>query len=713
VNQAAQVCNPDPKDAIRQLRITLRSDLRTTRQLHQNTPVYVIHDPVSFRTHRLSVFQYRTLAAIDPNRTIGENFEQAVRKGDFEADEETLYHELITSFSRLSLIILPIATGAKLYEQHTKMAQLKRRGKLLGALFLQIPLVRPDEFLTRTVGRISWVFTRQFLVIWLLGMLAAGFVVVSRIDDLVQPLNGILATNNLPFLWLAFVGLKIWHELGHGYACKVFGGYVPEMGTILIAGTPAAYVDATSAWSFPEKYKRLVVMCGGMFFESLVFIPGVFVWAFASSPMLSSCAYQLVVMASLVTVLFNANPLMKFDGYFILCELIGIQNLRPRADAQIKRMLTRATLGLQRPAEEASFSTKFWLVAYGISATIYKFSLVISIAVMIAMKFPLVGLILAAFHIITTVGSGAIKMTRFLLQSPETEPVRGRARVVAAIVLIGLPVASLLVPVPFGVVTLGVIGAEHEHYLNVDSPGEFDTALVSAGQQLDANAAVAVLQNDRLREELTLSTARLQNARLRWQVLHDIDLMAAQQEQASIAELEQEVAELQRRVDRLTMTCPEAGQVVRLIEPSEQGRFLQPGTLLAVVVDGQPLMRTWLNEDQMGSIKTEVGTTVGIRIPGRSTATHSGRIVSIEPAAEKVFDKTALTYIAGGEILVNPATGQPMEPIFQIDIVPADDVLSLTEHGARVNVRLPRRYESIAAWAYRKCMRFVHKVLVT
>ena len=89
------------------------------------------------------------------------------------------------------------------------------------------------------------------------------------------------------------------------------------------------------------------------------------------------------------------------------------------------------------------------------------------------------------------------------------------------------------------------------------------------------------------------------------------------------------------------------------------------------------------------------------------------QITSVEPASEEVFDKLALTYIAGGEILVDPATGRPMEPVFQIDIEPADEVLQLTEHGARVHLRLPRRHESIAAWTLRKCMRFVHKVLVT
>jgi putative peptide zinc metalloprotease protein len=393
------------------------SCLHTSRQVYQANPVYVLHDPVSFRSHRLNVFQYRILSALNPDANLGQNFQSLVDKQEFQAEEESEFYDLLTSFSRLNLIVMPKQNGAKLYEQHLKMKSARRRAKVLGFLFMQIPLVKPDAFLTRTVSRVSWLFTRTFFVFWLLGMAAAGFVIVSRFSDLVQPLNGILATKNLPFLWIAFVGLKIWHELGHGYACKVFGGFVPEMGTILIAGTPAAYVDASTAWSFPERYKRLVVMCGGMFFESLVFIPGVFIWAFSSSPMLSSCAYQLVIMASLVTLLFNANPLMKFDGYFIMSELIGIQNLRPKADAQIKSMLTSTFVGVRSRPNDDSLSTKTMLVIYGISATIYKFFLVISIAIMVAIKFPLVGLGLAAFHVTTSVGTGVFKMANYLLKS--------------------------------------------------------------------------------------------------------------------------------------------------------------------------------------------------------------------------------------------------------------------------------------------------------
>ena len=261
-------------------------------------------------------------------------------------------------------------------------------------------------FLTRTAPRMKWLFSQGFVAIWLVAAVAALSIVFNRTDEFFKPFNSLLATENLPFLWLSFIGLKIWHELGHGYACKIYGGAVPEMGMLLICGTPAAYVDASAAWSFPERWKRLTVMLGGMYFESIVAIPAVFVWAFSASPMLSSCAYQLVMMASLITVLFNANPLMKYDGYFIAGELLGIQNLRGRSDQLIKDGLKKLFLGLEPKASTLSFRERVILLVYGVAASIYKTLLVISIAVIIAMKFPFVGLALAAFQLTKTMSSG-------------------------------------------------------------------------------------------------------------------------------------------------------------------------------------------------------------------------------------------------------------------------------------------------------------------
>ncbi len=264
----------DFKAEIRQIRFQLRSDLQISRQIYQGDPVYVVHDPVSFRTHRLSLFQYRTLALLNPARTVGGNFKDLVARDHFSNDGEETFHELISSLARPGLIVLSGASGPSLYKKYQQGKTRTRQRRTLGFLFLQVPLVNPDRFLSRTVHHLSWLFTRSFLVVWLCALMAAGLVICNQFTELVEPLNGILAAKSLPFLWVSFVALKIWHELGHGYACRKFGGAVPEMGMLLIAGTPAAFVDATSAWSFPKRSQRLLVMCGGMYFESLVAIPG-------------------------------------------------------------------------------------------------------------------------------------------------------------------------------------------------------------------------------------------------------------------------------------------------------------------------------------------------------------------------------------------------------------------------------------------------------
>lgn len=713
MNSSAASCDSteDPWAQTREIRFRLRSDLQVSRQIYQQSPVYVVHDPINFRSHRLSVEQYRILALLDAEQSLGDNFQTLVRRQTLLPDQEDTYYRLVSSLARLGLISLPGSSGPRLYSNYLQRTALKRRGKILGALFLQIPLVNPDAFLRRTLHHFSWLFTRTFLMVWMVGLTAAGFVIFSRFTELVQPLNGILATGNLPFLWLAFVALKIWHELGHGYACRKFGGSVPEMGTILIAGTPAAFVDATSAWSFPERSQRLAVMCGGMFFESLVFIPCVFIWAFAGSPMLQSCAYQLVIMTSVVTILFNANPLMKFDGYFILCELIGIQNLRPAADAQIKRVLSALFLGLQQEPSRDSTARKTVLVVYGLAAMAYRFLLVISIAALVALKFPVVGLLLAAFHVFSTLIMGSGKLTQFLLKSPETGAVRGRARLVAAAVFIGLPLAACLVPIPFGVVTQGIVGAEAEHYVNVTSPGELSTTSVTTGRHISAGTPILQLQNQQTLDQLTIATATLQEAVVHRQIAQDQNPVLAAGKQSTVVELQQRVAEYTRIAEDLTVASPADGQIVQLISDTDRGRYLAQGHPLAVIVDGRPLLRTWVNEEQLGSLQTEPGTTVDFRIPGRSGSTYQGQILSVRPAAETRFDATMLTQVTGGSVLVDPVTSRPLEPVFQIDILPVEEVLSLTEHGARVSLNLSRRHESVAAWAARKCMRFVQKLL--
>lgn len=542
-------------------------------------------------------------------------------------------------------------------------------------------------------------------------MLAAVCVILSRLEEATQPLNGLLANSNLAFLWGSFVLLKVWHELGHGYACKRFGGYVPQMGMILIAGTPAAFVDASAAWKFPQRRRRLLVMLGGMYFESLIFIPAVFVWAFAASPMVKSCAYQLALMASVVTFFFNANPLMKFDGYFILSELVGIQNLRQQASEQIRHALASVFVGVKPPPSGHSRRTQVLIVLYGVSASIYKFFLVIGISRLIAVKFPLVGLGLAAFYILSNVGGAVWRAGRFLLVDRRTQEVRSRARFVAVALLVGCPAAICTVPVPFGLVTQGQVAAEREAFVNTLTAGAFETSLIPTGSRVTYGSPLVQMSNTGLTESLHVALAQLRDAETQWEALLQGDPAGADIQRHQIVEYRKKVDELTTQLRQLQIDAPEEGVVVRLPLSTERGRWYQEGAAVAIVVDGRPVLRTWLNEEQLGSIVTETGSPVQCRIAGRSDETWYGEILSIEPAAEQLLRQFTVTHVTGGEIVVDPVSGQPMEPVFQVDVVVSSGSFDLTEHGARVTLNLPRRNESIGAWTVRRCLRFVHSLL--
>jgi multidrug resistance efflux pump len=306
-----------------------------------------------------------------------------------------------------------------------------------------------------------------------------------------------------------------------------------------------------------------------------------------------------------------------------------------------------------------------------------------------------------------------MKLGQYLLKSPETSSVRLRATVLAAITLIVLPLATLVAPMPFGVVVQGVVAAQNEHYLNADTPGVFESVNVEPGTFVNQDDVLATLSNAEVTADYQLTQASLQEVLLQWEVTHGQNIVEASRYEPRIKELKHQLLETQRQVAELELVAPGPGLVARALPGSQHGRYIQTGETIAIVVNGRPVLRTWLSEDQLGSVKVEAGTTVAFRIPGQSGSTLTGRLLSIEPAAEHSNLSHALTYLAGGEILLNPQTGLSMDPMFQLDIEPNEQsALHLSNHGMRISLNLPRRYEPIASWVVRRVTRFVQKTLL-
>jgi putative peptide zinc metalloprotease protein len=440
-----------------------RTDLEVHRQIHDDQPVYILHDPQGFQSHRFSVADYRVFSALRDDIPLSQVLQNLIDAGMLTEENKDDFYRFVVALRMLNLLKHTDASSKELYEKYQRTDAASKQGGVMRLLSIKIPLVNPDAFLTRTIPLASIFFSRGFFALWVVCGLFALLTLLRRASDFAEPLNGVLSAGNIPYFLFSLIGLKVWHELGHGYACKHFGGRVPEMGTILMMGMPLAYVDASATWSFKRRYQRLIVMLGGMYFESMLAIGAVFVWASAGHSFLGSCAYQTILTASVVTVLFNANPLMRYDGYFVLVELLGLTNLRQLATTELKQWSKKLFLGIQPKADSGQKPWMRWsALLYGICSGVYSNMLAFGIAAVLAYKLPQFGIMIAAYYLYATFGKKLFALASYLRSSEETKEIKGRGRLVFGLAFVALPLIVAGFPAPTSNSVGGLLSAEHE-----------------------------------------------------------------------------------------------------------------------------------------------------------------------------------------------------------------------------------------------------------
>ncbi|QDS90146.1 hypothetical protein EC9_43520 [Rosistilla ulvae] len=703
---------PTLAERLAEARAMLRSDVTVSRHLFQGEPSYMLHDPVSFQNHRLSLQDYSIVAKLDDALTLQQCFDAMVACGDLTAAEQESFYRFVLRLQTLGVLSLPANNGPQLYERYKQTQKAKIKSLPMQLMSLRIPLARPDAFLDRTAPVFRWLFSAWFVPVWLFGLAIAATIIVLRRDDFFQPLNATLTTSNVVTLGIVLALLKVWHELGHGYACKIFGGRVPEMGMILMMGAPLAYVDASAAWTFPRRMHRLIVMLGGMYFESLVAIPAVFVWAFwGPSTMIGSIAYQLVFMATAITVLFNANPLMKYDGYFILSDLLGIPNLRQRATNEINATFQRQVLGLRTvPQSTAQPAIRIVLFSYGIAASIYRCFVFLGLAAILASHAFLLGMFLGALFLVYSIGGSLKKFVKYLWYSDQTASVRPRAYAISAIPLVVLPLGLMILPTPGGIRATGVVGGQQEFVIHAASPGFVEQVDAQVGQTVADGEPLVRLRNPNLELQFATDKALLHRAELELQAAGQVDLSQMAQMRHQVHSLKHSLLHAQQNMTNLVVRASAAGSLVDGLTPRDQGRFIQVGDPLATVVDGTTIVNVWLTGEQMRMISPEIGDRVNVRFPGARLGSYTAKIQHIAPAAQVEMDEIAATHLAGGDIPVDPASGRSIEPLVQVKVELPDAIQKLVRHKSQASLNFGRRYEPFAFWMARRLIVFVEKL---
>jgi len=692
------------------LKVGLRSDLHVTRQHTRGGPRYLVHDPVSFQNHSFSIEDYQILVAIVRQRTLADTFAELVKRGQLEDNDEDKqgFYKFVLWLHGTGLLHLPIGNGDLLFERHRKKQAVRRPRWHQALMSYKIPLGNPDGFLRRSLRWCGWLFATPGLLLWSALMATVAWKCLGRFDELFAESAEMLAIHNLPILWLALVALKAIHEFVHAYACRKFGAPVPEMGIVLVMMTPCAYVDASASWKLMRRRQRVVVALAGMYVESFVAGIAALVWAGTQPGFAHDIAFNLVALASLVTVLFNLNPLMKYDGYYLFSDLAGVFNLQQRATSHLSAWASHLGLGTGRPRHAFTRGECWLYLVYGPATIIYRVVLAFGITGLVMMQWPGAGLFLGIVFAWLLMVQPILRLVRHLWSAQEQPALRTRGRLVAIGLLVLVPFTVAFLPISWNVTAPGILDPRTRESVRAPANGFVDALSAGNGVRVRANEPLCVLRNPELEMRLVQLQGELEAERISLDTVELDDTTQAAMHRARLAHLEAGVTEIDKRLRAMSLIAHVEGTVTSSLDIDLDGRFLQQGEELFQIQSEHRFLRMVLTDEAVSRARLEIGTAAKVRFTCAPDQTVRAIVREIRASASRAEIPLALTMLGGGEVYVRADAGgtladQPyLHVVLEVDAVP----MQAQGSGLTARVLLPARVEVLGAWLQRRACSF-------
>jgi len=677
-------------------RLCLRPSVQVRRQNFRGECWMVLENPVSNQFFRLRPAAYEFVARLRPDRTVQEVWQQCLERFPAEAPSQESVIQLLAQLYFANLLQYDFAAdSAQLFERYQKRRQREFSLNLLNIMFMRFPLLDPDRFLARALPAARLVISPLGAGLWGLVVGLAIKTAVENFDALRLQSEGVLAPANLPLLYLGLIIIKTLHEFGHAFFCRRFGGEVHVMGVMLMIFTPMPYVDATSSWGFRSRWQRSLVGAAGMLVELFFAGLATFVWAGTAPGTLHTLAYNMMFVASVSTVIFNANPLLRFDGYYILSDLLEIPNLSQRATRQLRHLGERYLFGLKRsrsPAENRREAA--WFTAYGLTSGIYRVVVFAGVLFAVADRFLILGIVMAVVCAISWVTVPLIRFVRYLAASPQLQRARPRAVAVTAGLAVVVVVLLGVVPFPHGLRAPGVVKATERTEIVGRTSGQVEALLAGPGAPVKRGQPLLKLRNPELELELAGTRARSEevNARL---------LKARDSESADIAPLTQfqdsiraQLEKLAQDQEHLTVRAPHEGVWIAPGIEDCLGRWVNRGQTFGLLVNPAAFefVAVVRQEDAEALFARRI-EAAAVRLSGDSATRLPVAKWRIIPGEQRTLPSPALGWQAGGEIPVTVEdnnASRAVEPFFEVlgQLEPRDGVKLLDGRSGKLRFTL-------------------------
>jgi putative peptide zinc metalloprotease protein len=652
------------------LKPRLRAGAQMSRQHYRGERWYVVRDPAGNQFHRLSDPAYRFIGLLNGQRTVVEAWDLV---GGQLADDAPTQPEVIQILSQLyaaNLLETDITPDATvLLRRHKQMVKRKLQGRMMNVLFPRIPIWDPDSFLRRWLPVARVLFSRVGALIWLVVIGLALAVVLPKWGDVRAAANHAFDLQhnweNIFYLYAMFVFIKLIHELGHAFSCRRFGGECHELGIMLLVLVPTPYVDASSAWAFANKWHRIFVGAAGMIVELFFAALCAFVWAYTSPGLINQLAYNAMFIASVSTLIFNANPLLRYDGYYILSDVLEIPNLRQKSTEYALGLIKRHIFGVKLQQPLPSIGQRAWLFLYAVSSGIYRIFIGIMIILLVTYKVPVLGVLMAIGGVVTWLLVPVYQVGKYLLLDPDLHRKRTRAMIFSASVAAAAVVLVGLVRFPMHIQFAGVVqpddpldvtGAPRSGKLITARDGRVVRVLALDGQTVTQGQPILELTNPVIQHDLDQAAAKMVEIKAKIMESQVNDPTAElEKNRQDLKVWQSKYDDLKVRRDDLTIRAPFAGRLVSATLHELDNTFLHRGQEIGSVAVLDKLVIKGDIDQTDAQLATEFPNAKSeVRLAGLLGQTMLGGEFSATPAAVSDLAHASLGPQGGGEAMTDP-----------------------------------------------------------
>ena len=678
------------------LKVHLRASVQVRRQYFRGEKWFIVHDPFanSFLRFRPAVWQF--LARLRPNRTVQQAWDECLEAAPDQPPTQPEVIRLLAQLYQSNLLQSDLPPdSAKLLERKDRRESQQVRSTLTNILFLKIPIFDPDPLLRRIVPSLKWLLSPFVGFLWIAMIIAGIATVAQHWPTMRMDAADALAPDGIAALYVAFFITKAIHEFGHAFICRALGGEVHKLGIMFFLMSPMPYVDATASWSFRSRRQRMLVGAGGMIFELFIAALAAFAWASTGPGFIHRLAANVMFVASVSTVLFNINPLVRFDGYYLLSDWLDVPNLAQRATAEVKHLFERFICGARASRSAVESTAARWgFASYGISSGIYRVVISYGIVQVIAEHFFGAGLVLALGFAFMWFVLPCGKFISYVARGASLSQVRGRACAVSFGVLAVLLAFLGFVPMPNRFTAPGVVEAVEYRQVFAPVDGFIADERIQPINDVAAGATLLGMENSQLNLEIdSLRSQRQEISELQRTALSTA-IASAEPLRQRLAAIEQRLATLADQRATLLVTAPISGQWMVPHQGQRSGHWLQRGEPLGEIIGpGNFQFSAVVPQDEAAALFGGQMTNAQVRICGQSGINIPAKLERIVPSRQDELPSAALGWRSGGTVAVSgddQAGKHTAEPFFKvIAIIGESDALLLHRRTGEIRFELP------------------------